>query len=243
MHHESLNTGILRQLLQDATLRGISQKGRERLEWLVHFCENGKSVSDTSKHFGIPRMTLYRLLERFNSEDLTTLEDRSRRPHTVRKSSLSPEVLTFIRECHERFPALGRERIAALLQDNFAIDISPSTVARVLRAADEMRQTSEITNNTVPTTTPIETCAPHVSTVPVVAPNDVSDKPHCLFCAARGWNFKRLKTALLFASVVANVALVGSMLAMALLEGSNVTADLAHSDTNKPQVISTVIYP
>jgi hypothetical protein len=74
----------VRRLLEEAAALGLSVRACERLGWLEHLCETG-SVTDTTRHFGIPRMALYRVLRRFNPADSKSLEDQSRRPHTMRR--------------------------------------------------------------------------------------------------------------------------------------------------------------
>ncbi len=65
----------------------LSERARERLMWLEHFCTNGYSVTRTCRQFRIPRMTLYRVLNRFRSDNPQSLEDQSRRPHSSRPAA------------------------------------------------------------------------------------------------------------------------------------------------------------
>ena len=90
MQQYTPNTELVRQYARDADALGLSVRAKERLTWLLHYCENGHSVSATCRQFGIPRMTLYRVLQRFEFDDPKSLEDQSRRPHAVRPRVAAP---------------------------------------------------------------------------------------------------------------------------------------------------------
>src|SRR4051812_24391637 len=79
----------LRRLAGEADALGLSPKARERLGWLLHYCEHGCSVTVTCRHFGIPRMTFYRMFDRFRAGNPSTLEDRPRHPPRTARLKLA----------------------------------------------------------------------------------------------------------------------------------------------------------
>ena len=80
----SLSIEHLRHLQEQADALKLSLKARERLAWLIYYCEHSCSVTETCRNFDITRMTFYRLMHRFHPAQPATLEDQSRRPHTLR---------------------------------------------------------------------------------------------------------------------------------------------------------------
>ena len=89
MHFSSIPIEELAELLTRAREVGLSAKACERLEWLLHYRKNGSSVAETCRHFGINRVTFYRLTHRFDSANLETLEDLPKLPH---KYTVAPQT-------------------------------------------------------------------------------------------------------------------------------------------------------
>jgi hypothetical protein len=86
MEPSSASVGEIEALLGRADEFQLSRRARERLSWLRHYALTD-SVTDTCRHFQIPRVTLYRLLRRFDPSRPSSLEDRSTRPHRGRVSA------------------------------------------------------------------------------------------------------------------------------------------------------------
>jgi hypothetical protein len=130
--------------IEDVALRAdalqLSPRARERLAWLRHHALTG-SVAETCRLFGIPRVTLYRLLTRFDPRDPTSLEDRSRRPHTVR-TVVTPDVLARIRRYREHEPALSCQRLSEALATEHGIRVSPASIHRALARAGTVSETT-----------------------------------------------------------------------------------------------------
>ena len=86
MEYASVSAGEIEALLGRADEFQLSQRARERLSWLRHYALTD-SVTDTCRRFQIPRVTLYRLLRRFDPSRPSSLENRSTRPHRGRASA------------------------------------------------------------------------------------------------------------------------------------------------------------
>jgi hypothetical protein len=67
----------------------MSAKAQERVRWLEYYCDHDENATETCRHFGIPRMTLYRVFRRCDASRPELLEDQSRRPHTRRGEPLA----------------------------------------------------------------------------------------------------------------------------------------------------------
>lgn len=108
--------------------RGVAH-GPEIRSFLMGLHARGRSLTDLSREFDIPRQVLSRWWQRFQREGLAGLEPRSRRPtHSARTSR------AIVRRVFQlRRKRLGPARIAAL------VGISAKTVHRLLVAAGQSR--------------------------------------------------------------------------------------------------------
>jgi transposase InsO family protein len=109
----------------------LSREAKRRLSWIDHLREHG-NVSFTARHFGIRRSTLYRVARRFDPYDLTSLEDRSKRPRRVRAPEWSKKLEQAVLRLRRQYPRWGKEKIVVLLGRE-GIKASPSTVGRIVK--------------------------------------------------------------------------------------------------------------
>lgn len=121
----------IRRLLKQASELEISPEAVRRLRWLLFCLEHGDNVSLTCRHFGIARSTFLRWAHRFDLKNLRSLDDSSKRPHTVRQSDVSEDVIAFIRDLRMRAPTMGKTRIAEELRRQGAA-LSSATVGRII---------------------------------------------------------------------------------------------------------------
>lgn len=108
----------------------LSQKELDRLRalrlWLR--TEDVKLVCET---FGVSRATLYRWIQRFDPKDKSSLKERSRRPHILRKPTWSHELIMAVKALRRQYPRWGKEKLTVLLVPK-GLDTSVSTVGRIL---------------------------------------------------------------------------------------------------------------
>lgn len=109
----------------------LSRDAKKRLAWMDHYATHGQNASLTCRYFGISRQTFYRWRRRYDPYDLTTLEDRSRRPRRVRRPTWSPQLVEAVRELRERYPRWGKDKLVVLLR-NQGWEVSTSMVGRIL---------------------------------------------------------------------------------------------------------------
>ena len=82
----------------------LSRQARQRLKWMDHYRANGNNASKTCRHFDISRSTFYLWKKRYNPKDLTSLEDKSSRPHKVRQRTWSAQVVQALKRHREQHP-------------------------------------------------------------------------------------------------------------------------------------------
>ncbi len=108
--------------------RGVAH-GPEIRSFLIGLHVQGRSLSDLSRDFGIPREVLSRWWQRVRAEGLEGLAPHSRRPHRVRATA----GRTVGRILALRRRRLGPARIAAM------VGVSAKTVHRILTRAGQGR--------------------------------------------------------------------------------------------------------
>ena len=108
--------------------RGVAH-GPETRSFLMGLHAQGRSLSDLSREFGIPRQVLSRWWHRVTTDGLDGLAPRSRRPH--RTSAIAKRAVQRILRLRRR--RLGPARIAVL------VGVSAKTVHRVLTRHGQAR--------------------------------------------------------------------------------------------------------
>jgi len=108
----------------------LSRAGRVRLAWM-DFCRDSGNVARTCRHFGISRQTFYRWQRRYDPNDLTTLEERSHRPHRRRQPTWSFPLKEKVLTLRLQFPRWGKDKLAVLLRRQQP-PVSTSMVGRIL---------------------------------------------------------------------------------------------------------------
>lgn len=101
-----------------------------RHEFVMLASQRGSVMRELCRRYGISAKTGYKWLDRYQTEGVDGLTDRSRRPaHSPRRTPVAMERR--ILALHERYPYWGPRKLRALLKDSSAPQ--PSTIAAVLR--------------------------------------------------------------------------------------------------------------
>jgi transposase-like protein len=109
----------------------LSKNAIKRLKWMDHYHKH-KNVSLTCRHFDISRKTFYKWFNRYDPNNLFSLEDKSKAPHNVRQREitfLEEERVVAIRKKHIRY---SKFKIAKIYQDIFHQKISSWKVQCVI---------------------------------------------------------------------------------------------------------------
>jgi putative transposase len=111
--------------------KSLTRSARTRLQWMLFYYFNGRNARRVCWHFGISRQTFYRWKRRFDRHDLTTLEERSHRPHKVRKPTWTAEIAERVLSLRKQYPRWGKDKLVVLLERERR-SVSTSMVGRIL---------------------------------------------------------------------------------------------------------------
>jgi len=78
--------------------QSLSKDGLRRLLWIDWYYAHGKNAESTCRHFGISKSVFYRWFNRFDKNNLKSLEfdTQLRRPHTLREMTTPARILKLI---------------------------------------------------------------------------------------------------------------------------------------------------
>jgi len=128
---------LLPGAVADATAEaGLSGNGRHRLKVIRWYEERGRNTSLTCRHFSHSRSSFHTWLRRYQREGPQGLEDRSRRPHRVRRPTWSQELAQAVLRLREEHPRWGKDKLVVLLRRE-GWQVSTSMVGRILRNLKE----------------------------------------------------------------------------------------------------------
>jgi len=117
-------------LLANST-KSISREAKIRLKWMDYFHKH-KNVSLTCRYFGISRKTFYKWKKQYNPFNLSSLEDRSKKPKNNRQWEVRrKEELRIIslRRSHIRY---GKMKLQELYKREYNEYISSWKIQRVI---------------------------------------------------------------------------------------------------------------
>jgi transposase InsO family protein len=101
----------------------LSRQARLRLDWIIYYNQK-QSAALTMRHFGLSGKVFYFWLNRFDELDLTSLEDRSRRPRSLRTKQYTALEVSRMQQLHRDHPTLGREKLRVLYAEQYGTEIS-----------------------------------------------------------------------------------------------------------------------
>ncbi len=111
----------------------LSHQARIRYKAINLYHSGDYSVRQICEIFEINRSTFYRWRKKYKPDRVQSLEDRSRKPHKVRtKVVRSPQVEAQVCQARRKFPYFGKEKITRILERENGINISVSSIGRIL---------------------------------------------------------------------------------------------------------------
>src|SRR6266404_6171492 len=111
--------------------KSLSRVAQGRLQWMLFYVFHGRNAARTCRRFAISRQTFYRWKRRFNRHDLSTLEERSHRPRSVRQPTWAPALAERVLSLRQQYPRWGKDKLVVLLARE-KCRISTSMVGRIL---------------------------------------------------------------------------------------------------------------
>lgn len=113
---------------------GLSDKARERLEWIIFYNTVGeRNATRTALYFGIHRSCLHKWLARFDSLKVISLEEESRKPCHTRVWEVTPEEESRVIAIRKRHPVWGKQKLKVVYQKEYGENISTWKIERVVR--------------------------------------------------------------------------------------------------------------
>ena len=112
-------------------LPDISKQARQRLKWMDRH-DKGHTVAQTCRYFGIAPKTLHKWRKLYNPNNLTTLEDRSRRPKTTRKWQVTMEEERRIILLRKRYIRYGKMKLMHIYRRTYGESVSSWKIQRVI---------------------------------------------------------------------------------------------------------------
>jgi len=113
-------------------MREISTTGQLRLS-MIEFYYQIKDVSVVCKSFKVSRKTFYKWLKRYNKNNLITLEDHSKAPHSRRKTTLAFEIELQIKHLRQEHIRLGKKKLAIIYKRRHKAFISQNHIQYVIQ--------------------------------------------------------------------------------------------------------------
>ena len=111
----------------------LSPKARVRYKAINLYNSGRYSLLQICEIFEIDRSTFYRWRKKFKFKQVQSLEDRSRKPHQTRKKvARTPQIEAQVCEIRRKYPYFGKEKIKKILEREDGINISTSSVGRIL---------------------------------------------------------------------------------------------------------------
>ncbi len=109
----------------------ITHDANKRLKWFDYYGSHGQNARETCRHFGISPDTFYRWKRQYRPDDLSSLEEHSRRPRRVRQPTWNSQTVKAVQDLREAYPRWGKAKLARLLKER-GVSVSESMVGRII---------------------------------------------------------------------------------------------------------------
>lgn len=112
----------------------LSREAKLRLRVLEYYYKKAdRNVTLTARYFGVSRNFVYKWVKRCYRWDLSTLEDRSRRPRHTRSAQYDMNTVGIIKKIRKEYPTFSAVKVSVLLLRDYGIKISSATVGRIIK--------------------------------------------------------------------------------------------------------------
>jgi transposase len=111
----------------------LSPEAKVRYKAIKLYSSGDYSLKQICEIFEINRSTFYRWRKNYKPSRVQSLEDRSRRPHQVRSKVVRNHPVEMqVCQIRRKYPYFGKEKIKRILERDYKINISVSSVGRIL---------------------------------------------------------------------------------------------------------------
>lgn len=123
---------------------GLSDKAKQRSKWIDWYYAHGSNKRLTARHFGLSPNTIYKWLKRSQGKTLKSYENYSTKPKRYRQSNLPLSTIQLIKQLRNKDMGLSKYKLAIILNRDYQINISSSTVGRVLTKSGLIKESENI---------------------------------------------------------------------------------------------------
>lgn len=117
-------------------LNGYSKEVRYRFDklesWLA-LQDQGCDEKTIYKALNVSRATLFRWKKYYQEDELLGLESANKKPYKFRKAEEQKRIEEFVFAARKKHPLYGKEKIRIMLEQEFGIVASVSTIGRVIK--------------------------------------------------------------------------------------------------------------
>jgi len=111
----------------------LTEQAKHKLKILDWYRTNGQNISLTGRHFGITRKIVREWLKRLKRDGPVGLNEKSKAPKNRRVPTVSSEIVFRVVTTRKQYPAWSKHKIRKILERDYGIKTSASTVGRILK--------------------------------------------------------------------------------------------------------------
>ena len=111
----------------------LTERAKHKLKVLDRHREHGENISLTARHFGQTRKTIRSWKKQLKEQGPVGLNEQSRTPKKKPEPATSPETVMWICKTRKQYPAWSKYKIREILEREYKIITSDSTVGRVIK--------------------------------------------------------------------------------------------------------------
>lgn len=112
--------------------KGLPKDALRRLKWIDYYHLH-RNVSQTCRHFDIPRKTFYKWYKRYDPNNLWTLTSQSKSPHNVRQREITPLQEARIVQLRKKHIKYSKFKIVKIYYTEYNENISSWKVQQVIQ--------------------------------------------------------------------------------------------------------------
>ena len=111
----------------------LSKSAKHRLAIVEHYLHKTRNVSLTCRHYAIARSYFYKWFNRYNPSNLSTLENKSTRPHNLRPATYDYDFVAVIRRLRKDYPSYSSKKLARIVFRDYSYTYSAATIGRIIK--------------------------------------------------------------------------------------------------------------
>lgn len=109
----------------------LSKQARLRIKWFDYY-KRYNNVSRTCRYYGISRKTFYKWINRYDSHNFLTLEDRDKAPIKRRQRDISILQEQRIISLRKKYIRYGKQKLAVIYKQSYKEPISSWKVQKTI---------------------------------------------------------------------------------------------------------------